>query len=467
MIKLPNFNALYKNKNLKNLIFVYGTVLVNGILGILFIPLFLNYLGADGYGLFSIYVVLASFVSIADFGVGRNLQRILTIEQNPECRKGHIQNAVGVYLCITLVIVAVMPFLITGIPQTVFPIDTKNKNSLEWIIFLSLIEYPLTIPVAISQSVCFANEKFDRYSAFSFISGITRYMLMFAAILIYPSPVMVVSVVVGKRLLDIYYANRLMGKLPANAWYPKLTYHEFKPIFKNSLGVTIAQGLQSLLISLGSILINMYYGLEGLGKYRVAFDLSSKVWVISTGFGMVIFPKFVKGMHLNEVGDMFRANMTKLMNYSWVCFNFLGIFIISFALVVINLGYVHDREISDLFILLVLGVCFNAHTNFSYELLQASKKYKEISYITISTISIMTACFLLLKARSGIYSIGFAWIISQYWNAIIFDSFGIARFNNGNFDVGKLGKTKHLYVVPTLIVLTLYFVYTNDGIFKL
>ncbi|MGC2049678.1 MAG: oligosaccharide flippase family protein, partial [Gallionella sp.] len=309
----------------KNILSVYGVNIVNGVLGIIFVPLGLKFLGTEGYGLFSIYAVLVSFVVLADLGVGRNLLRLLASEHDQFTQCGHLQNAFGIYLVVALILVLFLPAFLVIIPVYLFPVAPKNIEDLRWIIFFSVFEYLIAIPVVMRQSLCVANERFDRYSAFVFVSGMTRYTLMFVGILVFSSPVIVVGLVVSRRFVDFFTAKWLLGELPEGAWRPNFIYHEFRSILGHATGMSIGQALQSTVIGMGSLLINKFYGLEGLGKYRAAFDLSSKIWFFSNGLGLIIFPKFVKNISVRGKKELFSFKIYRLLNVSWAGFNLISI----------------------------------------------------------------------------------------------------------------------------------------------
>jgi O-antigen/teichoic acid export membrane protein len=410
---MPNFK--------RNILSVYSVNVINGILGIIFVPLSLKLLGADGYGLFSIYGVLASFIALIDLGVGKNLLRLLAADDDGSVQREHLQNAFGIYLSLSGVLMLLLPALLVIIPVYLFPVSPENTEALRWIVLLAVVEYILAIPVALIQSLCIAKETIDRYSAFNFVSGISRYALMFSGILIFRSPEMVVALVVGRRLIDFFTASWLMGALPKEAWHPKLSLDQFTSIIGHSTVLSTAQILQSTVIAIGSILVNRFFGLDGLGKYRAAFDLSSKVWFFSNGVGLVVFPKFVKKLSGAGKRQPFFATIYRLMNASWAGFNLLSVAGTLCAPFLFKVMHIQDREIAELFVILLLGICLNAHANLSYELLQATGKYKLVSYVSALSLTLMVISFYGLKRELGIHAIAWAWIISQAAYSIVAD----------------------------------------------
>ena len=440
-----------------NIIFVYGVNIVNGCLGLLFVPLMLKMLGAEGYGLFSIYGALTSFIILVDLGIGRNLQRLLASESNTHNKQVHLQNALGIYLGLVLLLATLLPALLIFIPEYIFPVSQNNLLALRWIIFFSILDYILGIPVIMRQILCAANEKFKHHSAYVFVSGITRYTLIFTGILVFASPVAVVGLVVSRRLVDFVTARWLMGELPEGAWRPRFSYREIKLIFAHSAGISIGQTLQSTVISIGSILVNRFFGLEGLGQYRAAFDLSSKTWFISNGMGLVLYPKFVRHFSALQISNSFLLKMHHLANISWAGFSLISVVgtLVSFSL--FKIMKIEDPVIGNLFILLLLGICLNAHANLSYELLQAATKYRMIWVSSAVSLTALIACFYATMPVYGISAIGIAWIVSQGVYSTLSDTMAFAVLNFSKDTTVKILIYKTFTLVPPLMMIAIYF----------
>jgi O-antigen/teichoic acid export membrane protein len=441
----------------KNILSVYSVSIINGLLGIIFVPLSLKMLGTDGYGLFSIYGVLASFVALADLGISKNLQRLLASERDRSFQVAHLQNALGIYLALSVLLIVFLPVWFSIIPAHLFPVSAKNLEDLRWIIFFVVLEYTIAIPAVMTQSLCIANERFDRYASYTFISGITRYALMFVGIFLFASPAIIVALVAARRIVDFFTAKWLMGGIPSQAWRPKLSFQIFKSVIGHSAALSTGQILQSTVIFIGTILVNRFFGLDALGKYRAAFDLASKVWIFSNGIGLVVFPRFVKNLSEHSRRELFYSNVYKLTTISWAGFNLLSILGIIFSPLLFTLLNIHEKEISDLFVVLLLGICLNAHANLSYELLQAAGKYKAITYGSALALALMVTVFFGLKQTYGVYAIGLAWIISQAAYSLIFDALTLSAMNFAMRSNIKATLTKMAILLPSLIMVLIYF----------
>jgi O-antigen/teichoic acid export membrane protein len=440
-----------------NLLSIYGANVVNGVLGILIIPLSLKFLGAEGYGLFSIYSVLASLVSLFDLGVGKNLQRLLASSQAKSTQLRHLQNAFGVYLVLSLCLIALLPVFLFVIPIYVFPVLPESLEALRWIIFISVIEFMIFIPLAMMRNLCFANERFDRYAIFKLVSGLTRYALLIAGILIFASPVIAVGFFVSSRFFDLFSARWIMGAIPKKAWHPQLTLRELKSIMSHSSGLSTAQIFQSFIIAAGSILVNRYFGLESLGKYKAAFDICSKVWFFSNGLGLVVFPKFVKKLSDTTKKNEFFSDIYRAIIVSWTGFNLLSITGVLFAPLVFHVLHIQDKEIVDLFVILLLGISLNAHANLSYEMLQAFGKYKLVILLSAMSLALMLIFFFVIKKADGIYAIGWAWVISQGVYSAVSDAVTLSILSLPRKRNAVMLAMKVVTILFSLIMIYIYF----------
>ena len=95
----------------KNLVYVYGVNLINGLAGIAFIPLALKSLGTEGYGLYSIFVILSSYIYFVEMGVAKYFTRTIAQTVDIEEQRVTMQTAVGIYIRIAQLLVVITPIL--------------------------------------------------------------------------------------------------------------------------------------------------------------------------------------------------------------------------------------------------------------------------------------------------------------------------------------------------------------------
>ena len=405
----------------RNLAYVYSSNAFNGLLGLCAVPLGLTFLGTGGYGLFSIYGVLCSYVALVDLGATKNFVRILAAEGEGKGREEHLQDALSLYLVLSGGLLAALPLLLVLVPRWLFPVSAENLVQLRWIIVCAVVEYLLSIPTVLKQMVCVADEQFDRQARFSLASGCCRYALMFLGFVVFKNPAVTVALVASRRLLDLYWGALFLGRF-AHPLKPRFSLARLSTIAGQSAALSVAQFFQVTVTSLGSILVNRHLGIEALGSFRAVFDLASRVWFVSNGVGAVLFPRFSRLLGDRERRRDLHARIEGVLSMSWSAYNLVALAGLLLAPPLLRMMWGPQRDSLELFALVLLGVCLNAHSDLSYSYLQASGRYLLASALGAVTLGAMWLGFLFLVRSAGLLAVGWAWLASQLLYALLADA---------------------------------------------
>ena len=398
---------------LRRVSYLSAANLVNGILGVVFVPVAVHRLGPEGYGIFSIYGVLVGYVVLAELGLGKNLVRVLAGMPDDEERRHQLQLAWGLYLTVAGTLVLLAPLAAWLVPALLFPVEPARQTAVAWIAVLAIADYVMAVPVSLRQNRCIADEQFDRYSRYVVASGLLRYGVGFAAVFAFASPVPVVAALALRRLGDVGLAGWLMGPLPAGSWRPRFERRAFARMVGHSSALSLAQLLQITVVSVGSILVNYVFGLRALGVYRAVFDLVSKVWFFSNVVGSVVFPRFVRLLAGAAGRERLAGLLPSVLQASWLGFSLFavgGIVVGPWVLARIGLA---GPEYVGLFLTLMVGVSFNAHTNLASEFLQATGRYTVVVGLAALSLAALLGGFFALSSATGLLAIGWAWLASQ------------------------------------------------------
>ena len=430
----------------KNLFSIGIVNLINGIAGIAFIPLAMKSLGAEGYGIYSIFVILTSYIYFVEMGVAKYFTRLIAQSVEIDEQRNNMQSAVGMYIRIALILLVATPILAVIVPLYIFPSDSTLFISL--IVILAALDYLLSLPTTIQLTYNIGKENFEQVSKFNLFSGLSKHLVLIASVVLSNSVLLLIIVVLLRRLFDIIYAKRILVQLPNGSWKPKYKKGEFKKILSQSLLLSAAQLTQVTILSLGTFLVNKHFSMKVVGEYKSVFDLATKVWFFSNSIGMVVFPRFASMLKNDDDKVVLKKKIPLYFNISWFSYNslFLGVLLVLPMLP--NFLMIQNLE---LFFLLLLGVCMNAHTNLSYEYLQADSKLKEVIFSSMFTLVLMVLVFYLLLDKYDVYSIGISWICSQFINSIIMDFIVLKNINKS-----KLLITISINIIITLGVVLIY-----------
>jgi O-antigen/teichoic acid export membrane protein len=441
----------------RSLVSVYLAVGVNGALGLLSVPIGLRYLGAEGYGLFSLYTLMVSYVLMADLGISKNLLALLSRHRDPESQLESLRTAAGLYSCLCVAWLALIPLLLWLVPSALFPVGAAHKSTLRWLTVLAIAEFVVGVPQSMAQTACLAREGFGQYSRFTMISGALRNSILIAGSVAFRSPLGLAAAIFLRKFIDLTLAYCIMGPVPWSVWRPRLPGRSAVAMLAQSGTLSIAQVLYSSVMAAGSYLVNAEFGLYWLGLYRVAFDLAGKVSVIVNGITLVLFPKLAYAF--GSAGR--RVAMSRIvrpaLEASWTFCSTLG------ACAVIGAGWLLPRmgitqpEAIMLFVLLAIGLSINCHTLLTNEFIQASGRYRNSILVSLSALATIVMVFWALHRAMGPTAIGVAWIVAAVTAGGIADSVVLSSLGVGTRLQGISGMKKVLTFLICMSTLAWYF----------
>lgn len=404
---------------------------VNGVLGVVFVPVAVARLGTTGYGLFSIYLVLAGYTPLIDAGVGKNLIRLLGGETRDAGRREHLRSALAVYLSLGALFLVLTPGFAWLVPRVLFPVAAEFRVVVALIVAFAVAEYAVGIPVAMRQNHCLAQEHFGRYATFQVASGSLRYLMGFAAILLLPRSEVVVGFMAGRRVIDVFTSRLILGPLPSGSWRPRFVIAEMRRMVGHSAMLSVAQFVQISVVSAGSVLVNYRFGLAALGVYRAVLDLASRVWLFSNSAGSVVFPRFVHLWVREEGRRRLRTLLPAALQVSWLGYALLGVAGAVVGPLILPLIGLGGPDYGPMFATVVVGTCLMGHGNIAYEFVQATGRYGLAAGLAALSLTLMVGAFVALAPVSGLLAIGWAWFLSQTIFAFVVDGVAIGMLGEG------------------------------------
>lgn len=405
----------------RNLLTVYAANGLNGVVSVIAIPIAVKLLGLSGYGLLSFYVLMASYILLADFGIGKNLLRLLAEPRDAEFRQRQTRVAAGLYVVLCGLWAIAAPVLMMVVPQYVFPVSLEYVTAVRWMVVLSILEFALGIPASLMQTSCAAQQRFDSYSAYCLLSGLLRNAAMIGGAIAFHSPVGVSALLVLRKVPELFLAGRVLGWLPQAACRPIFEWRSFRVMLSQSLTLSLAQILTSTVMSAGSLFVNAAFGLQAVGVYRAAYDLAGKITFVSNGVTLVVFPKaaqyFGSGCTQGS-GPIFGA----LLRASTLLYAAFAAAMVLGAPVVLDAMGLTDPSTLRLFLLLAVALSLNAHALIGNELIQATGRYGRSIWFSSSALVTLSILFFALRSVEGVMAIGWAWLGAALVSATVADA---------------------------------------------
>lgn len=441
----------------RSVLSVYAATCASGVLGLIAVPVSLHFLGSEGYGLFSIYMLMAGYVTVADFGIGKNLLALLSRERESQDQINYLRTALGLYCWICAGWVLLLPLLWWLVPAFVFPVGLAHRDTLRWLTVLAVAEFAIGVPLSLSQTSCVARQEFGKYSKYTVLSGISRQTVLIAGAAAFHSPVGVAGAMAARRMIDVYWGFRIMGAIPKQVWRPRFAPRPALAMLSQSGTLSVAQVLGATFTGAGSYLVNARFGLHWLGLYRAAFDLAAKTSVIANGITLVLFPKLAAAFANRGRREALRTLLRPALEVSWIFYSAFGACAVVAAPWVLPAIGIHAPDAFGLFVWLAIGLSINCHTQIANEMIQASGRYRGSILVNVTGLAVLVSVFAACAGGLGPLAIGAAWIAAAVACGLLADSVILSSLDVPGAAQAASGAKKALMLVLACATLVSYY----------
>lgn len=385
---------------------MYGVNGAGFLFSLALIPIVTLNFGVEGYGAYSVYVILSSFLVLLDSTISRVFVAELLSERWSKC---NVPKCIeGAYICIFLCLLFLLPFLVY-LFGTVFPVVISSRDLTVVVLLAVFLEYILSLPVSYLQVLNVANKRHECYSIVQFFSNFSRFLFVAFGAFFFGDVFYVFVLIVLRKAIDIAFCFRCssgvygLGAPSFNMVFFRSSFLSFRPLV-----ATVS--LQVLLTEVFSVYLNKVYGTEIFGWYRLIYDLVNKIWFISTLYPVFVFPRLCelwreKTSGVKKLVDIYSpVVLISAYLYSFFC---LVVFLLLSVLI-----YSKYLDVSLYYVFgVVLGVSISAHNKLLFEFAQAT----EVSVkLFRATLLIVFFSGLVLYLCRGVWLVGFLWVVSQF-----------------------------------------------------
>lgn len=274
-----------------------------GIVSIyLFVPLYINILGVESYGVISFYTILLTALAFADAGLSATLNREFAKAdlRDSSYKQNLLKTFETVYLIIGLSIFSVI-FLSAGnivsnfVKSDVIPsfILVRYVRMMGVIVVFYLLSSLYQGGMIGLQKQVLSNVYLIGYSVF-------RSGLILIPLIWFPS----LDLYFGWQIIIIIgYCLALRSKLKSFVWNGTPSVFNFsylRNLWKYALGMMIIAIIYSINTQIDKLVISNMLSLEQLTYYTLATMVGQGVFVLATPIGLAFFPELTRLISLSE-----------------------------------------------------------------------------------------------------------------------------------------------------------------------
>ncbi|RDS92646.1 hypothetical protein DL347_05595 [Pseudomonas fluorescens] len=409
---LRKFRIRYRefelNSLLKKSLALYSANGLNFLLNILIIPILVHFIGFQGYGFYSVYIILSSTLLFLDSALSKSA--VAAIYSGGQDQRAQFVNACRVgYIATGVLLLLATPLIAEG-TSILFPLQTGHLNLAYWIGVAAVAEYVLALPGQYFQMLNVLQARHYAYAQYQLCIQLSRFVTVAAVAATTQQIEWVLAAVVLRKIPDylilwLFWRNQMSERRAPLEWpLVAMLYRHAAPI----IGVALLQVLATEFIS---IYISHAYGAETLGKYRSVYDVLNKIWFVATLYPVLVYPKICAWLADKEQKAWLSKNISSLNLASALIYGALTT--AGLALYPLLSQWLPALNAAAPFAAgLLAGICMSGHVRLGYEFLQAQKDAGTALLINLASLGAGAATLLALETNNA-REIGWAWFISQ------------------------------------------------------
>jgi O-antigen/teichoic acid export membrane protein len=388
------------------------------LMGIVFIPFYIKFMGIESYGLVGFFTTLQAVFVLLDLGLtttlNREIARYSALPDKTQDMRDLVRTLEIIYwglaFCIGVVVITLSPFLANGwVKAESLSVDIVQKS----LVLMGLVlafQWPLGFYsgglLGLQRQVLF-NILNAVWYTLRFAGGVVILWLVSPTILAFFEWQIVVSVISTGLM-----ALALWRSLPQNKGSARFRISIWNSVWRFAVGMSGISATVLLLTQLDKIILSRLLSLEFFGYYTLAWTVANGLTTLTGSVFTVVFPVFSRQaalMDLDGLKQMYHRSC-QLMS---VLILPTAIFVSLFAPEILKAWVRNPVTVVNTHLLvsmLIIGTALNGLMNLPYAL-QLAHGWTSLAFYT-NVVSVVILIPLLLIATSHYGAIGAAavWI---------------------------------------------------------
>lgn len=389
---------------------------ISAILAIIGVPLYVEYIGVESYGVVGAFTSLTVLLGLLDFGFGpsiiKEFSSLNNSKENIRCKRESLVSFEVVYWLLSICFIILFFFSSRYIAENWLNSNRLSVNSIANGIKLAGLAFGIVWSSTLYSSGLIGLQKQSSLSYITIIIACLRLLLTWLLLSLYPNlETFFLSQVVINMLQTILLRYVLFTLLQTDLLIERFNFNVIRKTFNFAKGMAGIGFTTIVLTQTDKIILGKLLDLSSFGIYSVSHTLASGVYLFVSPIFAIIFPKFSSFQGSNNKFEM----QNLFLNYSQLI-SFLVIPITSLIYVYAELIleiWTRDNLISSrgfwILRFLILGNAINGIMNVPYAL-QLSHGWTKLTFnFNLLSILIFILCLFYLTPIYGAEGAAFSW----------------------------------------------------------
>lgn len=387
------------------------------------IPILINALGADGFGVLTLAWMITGYFSLLDLGVGRALTKLLSgklgrgdLEDIPDL----IWTALMLTSLMGLLGGLLISFASSTLTYDVFKIPSAFQDDVEKSFYILAASVPIVVSISALRGILESYQRFDLINLVRVPIGSLTFLGPLLVLPFSEKLVHIIAVLVGVRLLELAincaFCISVVPEILKNIRVQKLYIGKY---LRFGGWMTVSNIIGPLMIYLDRFLIASIISVGAVAYYAVSFEIISRLMVVPGAIVGVLFPAFgaVIGTSPSKAASM----MFRGIKYTFILVTpiLLIVFIFAHEGLSIWLGDEFANQGTAVLQWLVIGTFMTSFSYFPFALLHAAGRPDLTTKLHLIETPIYMMIAWILIVRFGIEGAAIALAVRSILDTII------------------------------------------------
>jgi len=410
-----------------NIVANYFSNIWIAIMTLVFVPIYIHFLGIEAYGLIGIFTALQGMFALMDMGLSATLNRELarlSVQSDEVFDMGDVVRTLEIIYWVVALVLGMIVIVISGaIVSHWINADTLNPNTIKnAIIIMGIIivfRWPLNLYYGGLNGL-------QRQIVTNSIKSGTATLGGIGAILIlwFISPTIEAFFIwqVFISLLQITLARYfLWTSIPKKHKHAKFKIIILKNIWSFASGITVIMIIDVILKQLDKIILSKMLTLEMFGYYSLATAVAMSLFRIIAPIFDAVYPKLTNLVVLDnqiKLAQLYHKSC-QLMSVVIIPISLLIVFFSKDILLIWTQDLVIANHTYLLLSILIIGTTINGLTNIPFALQLANEWTSLTLKINIASLIIFTPYIIIITKYFGAVGGATSWVLIHLFQIII------------------------------------------------
>ncbi len=393
------------------------------IIALFAIPLLVEGLGKEKFGILALAWVVIGYFSLFDFGIGRTLTKIVAenlgvekFDEIPDLFWTALFLMFVISLIGTLILFLVSPYLVFHFLK----ISVNLREESLYTFYTLSISIPIVTTTAGLRGVLEAYQKFGIINLFRTLLGVFTFIAPLICIIFTKNLFIIVLVLTIIRFLIwiLYYIECL--KLDSiRGSVKKIRKHHIKPILKISTWMSVSNLVGPIILYIDRFLIGALISAVAVAYYTTPYEAVTKILIIPGALTGVLFPAISSSYNSNP--KFTHRLLTKSIKFVFIIIFPIVFIIIAFAKEGMNLWMGQEFALNSSFILQLfsIGILLNSIAFFPFTFLQSIGRPDITAKIHLIELPIYIFAMWFLIPVYGLIGAGIIWLLRIITDTIL------------------------------------------------